>query len=38
MKTGEYLSADGLFKLVRREFAKIQEHRPMNVEIPLSMP
>jgi hypothetical protein len=35
MKTGEYLSADGLFKLVRREFAKIQEHRPMNVEIAL---
>jgi hypothetical protein len=35
MKTRKYLSADGLFELVRQGFQKIEDHRPMNVEIPL---
>jgi len=35
MKVRKHLSADGLFKLARREFRKIKEHRIMNVEIRL---
>lgn len=35
MKLRKYLSADGLFKLVRQGFQKIKDHRIMNVEIPL---
>ena len=35
MKIRKQLSADGLFKLVRQKFGKIEEHRPMNVDIPL---
>jgi len=35
MKTRKYLSADGLFELVRQGFQKTEDHRPMNVEIPL---
>ena len=35
MKTRKYLSADGLFELIRQEFQKTEDHRPMNVEIPL---
>jgi hypothetical protein len=35
MKGRQYLSADGLFQLVRRGFEKIKEHRPMNIEISL---
>jgi hypothetical protein len=35
MKIRQYLSADGLFKLVRQGFAKIKDHRPMNVKVPL---
>ena len=31
MKIRKHLSADGLFRLVRTEFGKIEEHRPMNV-------
>lgn len=36
MKIRQYLSADGLFKLVRQGFEKIKDHRPMNVAIPLA--
>ena len=35
MKTRKYLSADGLTKLVGQGFGKIEDHRPMNVGIPL---
>lgn len=35
MKARKQLSADGLFKTVRKEFKNIKEHRPINVEIPL---
>lgn len=35
MKARKQLSADGLFQLVRQKFGKIEEHRPMNVDIPL---
>lgn len=35
MKTRKYLSADGLIKLVGQGFAKIEDHRLMNVGIPL---
>lgn len=35
MKARQYLSADGLYQLVRRGFGKIKEHRPMNIEISL---
>jgi hypothetical protein len=35
MKARKHLSADGLFRLVRRGFGKIKEHRPMNIDIPL---
>jgi hypothetical protein len=35
MKIRKELSADGLYCLIREEFSKIEEHRPMNVEIPL---
>ena len=35
MKIRKHLSADGLYRLVRKGFAKIEDHRPMNVEIAL---
>jgi hypothetical protein len=35
MKIRNELSADGLYRLLRKGFGKIEEHRPMNVEIPL---
>ena len=35
MKIRKDLSADGLYRLIRKEFSKIEEHRPMNVDIPL---
>lgn len=35
MKIRKHLSADGLFQRMRKEFRKIEDHRPMNVEIPL---
>ena len=35
MKIRKHLSADGLFKMVKKEFKKIEDHRPNNVEIPL---
>jgi hypothetical protein len=35
MKARKHLSGDGLFRLVRQGFGKIEEHRPMNIEIPL---
>jgi hypothetical protein len=35
MQAHSQLSADALFKLVRRAFDKVPEHRVMNVEIPL---
>lgn len=35
MKIRKHLSADGLFKMVKKEFKKIADHRPTNVEIPL---
>jgi hypothetical protein len=35
MKPHKYLSADGLFRLVRQKFGEIDEHRPKNVVIPL---
>ena len=35
MKIRKHLSADGLFKMVKKEFKKIKEHRPINVAIPL---
>jgi len=35
MKARQYLSADGLYQLVRRGFEEIREHRPMNIEISL---
>lgn len=35
MKIRKHLSADGLYRLVRKEFGKIKDHRPMNVGIPL---
>ncbi len=35
MKIRKELSADGLYRLIRKEFSKIEEHRPMNVDIPL---
>ena len=35
MKIRKHLSADGLFKMVKKEFKKIKDHRPINVEIPL---
>jgi len=36
MKQRKFLSADGLFKLVRKGFQKINDHREMNVEISLT--
>jgi len=36
MKTRKYLSADGLFQLIRQGFGKIKEHRPMNIDIGLA--
>jgi hypothetical protein len=36
MKVRKQLSADGLFRLIRRGVGKIKEHRPMNVDIPLA--
>ena len=36
MKERKHLSADGLFKMVKRGFKKVKEHRPINVEIPLA--
>ncbi len=35
MKIRKHLSADGLFKMVKKEFKKVKEHRPINVKIPL---
>jgi hypothetical protein len=35
MKTRKHLSADGLFKMVKKGFKTIKDHRPINVEIPL---
>lgn len=35
MKIGKQLSADGLFKRLRRGFSKIKDHRLINVEIAL---
>jgi hypothetical protein len=35
MKTRKHLSADGLFRLIRQQFGKIEDHRPKNVIIPL---
>ena len=35
MKPCKYLSADGLFSHIREGMAKIKDHRPMNVTIPL---
>ena len=35
MKVRKQLSADGLFQLVYRGFKKIEEHRPMNIDIRL---
>jgi len=35
MKIRKHLSADGLFNRIRGEMAKIKDHRPMNVVIPL---
>ena len=35
MKVRKHRSADGLFKLARQEFGKVQDHRPMNIEIGL---
>lgn len=35
MKVRKHLSADGLFKMVRKGFKKVKEPRPINVEIPL---
>ncbi len=35
MKIRKHLSADGLFRLVRRQFEKIKDHRPQNVSIAL---
>jgi hypothetical protein len=35
MKTSKHVSADDLFQLVREEFGTIEDHRPMNVDIPL---
>ena len=35
MKIRKHLSADGLYRLVRKGFANIEDHRPMKVEIAL---
>lgn len=35
MEIRKYLSADGLFQLLRQEFGEIEDYRPMNVTIPL---
>lgn len=35
MKVRKHLSADGLFKLIRKETGKIKEHRVMNIKISL---
>jgi hypothetical protein len=35
MKIRKHLSADGLFKMVKTEFKKVKDHRPINVEISL---
>jgi hypothetical protein len=35
MKIRKHLSADGLIKMVKKEFKKVKDHRPSNVEIPL---
>ena len=35
VKTRKHLSADGLFRLIRQQFGKIEDHRPKNVVIPL---
>jgi hypothetical protein len=35
MKIRKHLSADGLFRHTRQGMAKIEDHRPMNVAIPL---
>ena len=35
MKPGKHLSADGLFRRVRKRMGGIKDHRPMNVKIPL---
>ena len=35
MKIHKPLSADGMYRQIREEMAKIKEHRPMNVVIPL---
>ncbi|VAW33300.1 hypothetical protein MNBD_CHLOROFLEXI01-1009 [hydrothermal vent metagenome] len=35
MKKRKHLSADGLFKIIKKEFKKVKDHRPINVEIPL---
>jgi hypothetical protein len=36
MKIRKHLSADGLIKMVRKGFKKVQDHRSINVEIPLA--
>ena len=35
MKIRKHLSADGLIKMVKKEFKKVKDHRPINVEVPL---
>jgi hypothetical protein len=35
MQRNKYLSADALFGIIRQQFEKIKDHRPMNVVIPL---
>lgn len=35
MKIRKHLSADGLYQLVRQGMKRIEEHRPMNIDIPL---
>lgn len=35
MKIRKHLSADGLIKMVKKGFKKVEDHRPINVEIPL---
>lgn len=36
MKIRKHLSADGLLKMVKKRFNKVEDHRPINVEVPLA--
>lgn len=36
MKIRKHLSADGLLKMVKKNFSKVKDHRPTHVEIPLA--